>query len=112
MDFAAAIGLGLVGFFIGNLLFSKVIIWIATVYEIAKDRSGAPKAPRLAAATLLGAGLWFLLVAAMFAFYVRDESWAPPIFIGAGSAIVFFSLFTAHFALKAKAKRHETPGSR
>jgi hypothetical protein len=104
MDTAAAIGLGLIGFFVGNLLFSKVIVWAATICEIVKDGSATPKAARLAAATLLGAGPWFLIVATMFAYFVRAEWWATPLFIGAASALVFFSLLTVHFALKARAK--------
>jgi xanthine/uracil permease len=105
MDVLATIGLGMIGFLIGNLLFSKVGMWIATIYEITKDGGDGSKGARLAAAIFLGAGPWFLIATAMFAVYVHSESWAPPIFVGTVIAIIFFSLFAVYLARKARRKR-------
>jgi hypothetical protein len=105
MDLLATIGFGMIGFLIGNLLFSKVGMWIATIYEIAKNHSEGSKAARLASAIFLSAGPWFLIATAMFAVYVHSESWAPPIFVGALIAITFFSVFSAYLIRKARQKR-------
>jgi hypothetical protein len=101
MEVLATIGLGMIGFLIGNLLFSNVVAWIGTIYEIAKVPAEGSKGVRLASAAFLTSGPWFLAATAIFAVYVRSESWAPPIFVGAAIAIVFFSAFAWYIARKA-----------
>jgi hypothetical protein len=105
MDVLTTIGLGMIGFLVGNLLFSKVGMWIATIYAIAKDGAESSKGARLASATFLSAGPWFLVATAMFAVYVHSKSWAPPIFAGAVIAITFFSLFAVYLVRKARRER-------
>jgi MFS family permease len=105
MDLIVTALLGLIGFVIGNFLFSSVGVWIGTIYEIAKDPNKESKAVRLVSATFLSSGLWFLIVTVALAAFVRSQSWSTPIFIGAVAAIIFFSLFTAYYVRKSKAQR-------
>jgi uncharacterized BrkB/YihY/UPF0761 family membrane protein len=107
MEVLAIIGLGMIGFLIGNLLFSKLGMWMATIYEIAKDQGEASRGVRLASATFLSAGPWFLIATVIFAVYVRSESWATPIFVGAVIAITFFSLFAVYLTKKAARRRED-----
>jgi hypothetical protein len=107
MELLATIGLGMIGFLIGNLLFSRVGVWIGTIYEIAKDQREGSKGVRLASAIFLSDGPWFLIVTVIFAAYVHSESWATPIFFGAVIAIVFFSLWAAYFLKKVARKRED-----
>lgn len=48
MEILATIGLGIIGFMIGSFLFSKVGMWIGTIYEIAKEQGEDSKGARLA----------------------------------------------------------------
>jgi hypothetical protein len=105
MELLAMIGLGMIGFLLGNLLFSRVGVWIATIYAIAKDQSEGSKSARLASVILLSDGPWFLIATAIFAVYLRSESWATPIFFGAVIAIAVFSLVTAYYWRKAGRRR-------
>jgi hypothetical protein len=107
MDVITTIFLGIIGFLIGNLLFSKVGMWIATIYEIAKDPGKDSKGARLASATFLSSGPWFLLVTGVFAAFVHSKSWATPILVGGAMAIVFFSIFAVYLARKARARRED-----
>ena len=102
MEVLATLGLGMVGFLIGNLLFSNVGVWIATLYEVAKSPDEGARGVRLASAALLASGPWFLAASAVFAVYVRAEPWAPPLFAGAAGAIVFFGALTWYLARKRK----------
>ena len=43
-ELLATISLGVVGFFVGSLLFARVGRWIATMCEISKGPGGAAKA--------------------------------------------------------------------
>jgi hypothetical protein len=102
MEVLATLALGMVGFLVGNLLFSNVAMWTGSMYEVAKAPDEGSKSVKLASAALLASGPWFLAATALFAIYVRSESWAPPIFAGAVIAIVFFSVFTWYLARKRK----------
>ena len=105
MDILVNVGLGMVGFLFGNLLFAKVGRWLATIYEIAKDPNENARVGRFASATLLSSGPWFALAAGIFAYYIRAASWAVWIYIGAVLAIAFFSAIGLHFARKANQRR-------
>jgi hypothetical protein len=83
MGVLANIGLGMSGFLIGNVAFSRVGHWVVAVHQIAKDQSGEPKSGRIVSATLLSAGPWFLVATGVFGYFVQSQSWAPPILIGA-----------------------------
>lgn len=100
MTILANVGLGMIGLFLGNMLFAKVGEWIVTIYGIAKDGEGS-KAPRIAFAALFSAGPWFLGVTGLFAFYVYSKPWAIWIFVGAACAIVFFGLLSLYLARRA-----------
>lgn len=100
MEALATLGLGMIGFLIGNLLFSNVGVWIGTIYEVAKAPDEGSKGVKLASAAFLASGPWFLAATALFAIYVRSESWAAPIFVGAMIAIAFFSVLTWYLARK------------
>src|SRR6185436_6468096 len=87
-------GIGFVGFFAGMMLFTSVVRWVGTVYEIINDptRAGSRgKGLRVALATVLGSGPWLLVVAIGGAYFIRAESWAPPLIVGAIIAVVFLS---------------------
>jgi len=99
------VALALVGFFVGTLLFARVGRWVVSIYEVVRDKAGAsnsPKSARLAAAALLNAGPWMLLVALLLAYHVAPEPWAVWLFGGVCAAVVFFSLVSIYFARKAK----------
>jgi hypothetical protein len=101
MDIFLNVGLGMVGFLIGNLLFARVVSWLAAIHEIAKDPNGNSKAGRFASATLLSSGPWFAVAAGIFAYYIRASSWAVWIYLGAITAVAFFSVLGLYFARKA-----------
>jgi hypothetical protein len=102
MDVLTTIGLGMIGFLIGNLAFSRVGHWVVALHQIAKDDSVTAKTGKIASVTLLSAGPWFVVAVAVFAYFVHSESWSTPIFIGAFVAIAFFSALAVHFARKAR----------
>jgi hypothetical protein len=104
MNILVNIGLGAIGFSIGNLLFAKVGRWLMSAHEIITEPQNieAPsKAARLASATLLSSGPWFAGVVAVLAYYVHAESWSLPIFVGAVVAIAFFGVLAIYLARKA-----------
>jgi hypothetical protein len=100
MTILVNVGLAMIGFLVGNMLFAKVGESIVTIHGIAKDDEGS-KAPRIAFAALLSAGPWFLVASGRFAFYVHSKPWAIWIFVGKACAIVFFSAFSLYLARKA-----------
>ncbi len=110
MDLLASIGLGMIGFLIGNIAFSRVGHWIVALHQIAKDEGGA-KTSKFASAMLLSAGPWFLVAVGVFAYFIYPQPWSTPIFVGALIAVVFFSAFSVHLARKAagQAKVNPTP---
>jgi len=104
----ANLGIGFLGFIAGQLLFTGVLRWGATIYELAKDptRAGSRgKGARIALASLLGSGPWLLVVAFGGAYFVHAEPYATPLFIGAALAIAFLGSITLHFAWKTRAQR-------
>jgi hypothetical protein len=104
------VGVGMIGFFLGNLLFSAVGRWIATLYTIAKDRTKAgarSKNWKIASVTLLSSGPWMLVVVPFFAYHVHSKTWAMWLFAGVFTSILFFSVVTIHFARKASRLRRD-----
>src|SRR5687767_15076304 len=95
MNIFANIGLGMIGFLIGNLLFARVGRWIHTIYEMVQ--SGGPRAGVIAM-LLLHDGPWLLIVASFFAYYISPRAWSTPMYVGAAVAIVFFGAITVVFA--------------
>jgi hypothetical protein len=105
MESFVPIGLVVVGFFAGTLIFAKVGRWMVTLYELLKERtemSVSSKAAALVSASLLSSGPWIFILAVIFAYYVFSESWAVWVFVGFCGAIVFFSLLSIFLAHKAK----------
>ena len=93
MSTFAALGLGVAGFAIGNLLFARIGRWLLTIQEIraeAPTRESRSKWKRLAAATLLSSGPWLAIVAGIFLTYIRAEAWALPLYVGIAVALAFF----------------------
>ena len=97
MDVVVNILLGMVGFLIGNLLFSGIGHWVAAVYEIWKDDVEA-KPGRIVSVTLLSSGPWFVVVVAFVAYYIHSQPWALWIAIGAVTAIILFTGLGVYFA--------------
>jgi len=86
------IGVLIIGFFIGNLVFSRAVLWIGLVLEILES---SPQGWRMAvAASLFTDGPWILLLFVLFSYFVRSEPWAPWLIGGAVAALAFFSIFT------------------
>jgi hypothetical protein len=110
MELIVPMALVLVGFFAGTLVFSRVGVWVATLYELLKDRTevrASSRVGKLAAASLLSSGPWVLVVAAVFAYYVISKPWAVWLFAGFCGAIVVFCLLSIHFARKAASRRRQ-----
>jgi hypothetical protein len=107
MELLAIIGLGMIGFFVGTLLFARVGRWIATIYEIAKGPEGEAKGIRLATAALLSDGPWLLFATVFSGNYLRTEPWALSILGGLAIAIAFFSGYTLFLARKAPRSNRE-----
>ena len=87
----------MIGFFLGNLLFTVVLRWLGSVYFIAKDRTRAgsrAKGWKVASVTLLGSGPWTVVVVTFFYYHVHSTVWGVWLLTGTLSAIVFFSVFT------------------
>ena len=108
MSIIAEFGLGMVGFLLGQLLFSKVGRWLATIYSISKSEdqsNGATKARRIALASALNSGPWFVVAYAVFAYYAHAKVWALPIFVGTIVAIVLFAAFGLHMWRKFKRRK-------
>ena len=105
MDVFVNIGLGMVGFLIGNLLFARVVSWLAAIYEVTKDPNEKSRASRFASVTLLSSGPWFVVAAGVFAYYIRASSWAVWIYVGAITAIAFFSSLSLYLTRKASQRR-------
>jgi hypothetical protein len=101
MDIFVNVGLGMVGFLIGNLLFARVVSWLAAIHEITKDPSESSRAGRFVSVTLLSSGPWFMVAAGVFAYYIRASSWAVWVYVGAITAIVFFCALGLYYARKA-----------
>lgn len=102
IELLATIGLGIVGFFLGSLLFARVGRWIANIYEIFKGPSGEAKGVRLGSAAFLSDGPWLLFAAIFAGAHLRTEPWALAIFVGIVVAIAFFSAYTIFLARKAR----------
>ncbi len=101
MDILVNVGLGMIGFVIGNLLFARVVSWLAAIYETAKDPNEESRVSRFVSATLLSSGPWFAVAAGIFAYYIRAASWAVWIYVGVITAIVFFCAMTLYLTRKA-----------
>ena len=108
MNVVAEFGLGIVGFFVGNLLFSKVGRWLATIYSIARANpqpDGVSKAGQIASASVLNSGPWFAVAYIVFAYYIRSEAWALPIFVGTMVALVLFAALGLYMVRKFKRRK-------
>jgi hypothetical protein len=108
MNVIAEFGLGMAGFLLGNLLFSKVGRWLATIYSIAKAEAqpgSASKAGRIASASMFHSGPWFAMAYAVFAYYVHSKIWAVPIFVGTIVAIVLFTVLGLYMVRKLKRQK-------
>jgi hypothetical protein len=81
----------MLGFFIGNLIFSAIIHWVGLVAEVLK--SSAQGWRMAVAVSLFSSGPWTLLVAVVFAYFVHSEPWAPWLFAGVIVALAFFGSF-------------------
>jgi hypothetical protein len=91
LDLLTNIGLLMAGFFLGNLISSRVALWIGLILEILESSS---QGWRMAvAASLFTDGPWMLLVFGVFAYFVRSEPWAPWLVGGAVAALAFFGGF-------------------
>lgn len=101
-ELLATISLGVVGFFVGSLLFARVGRWIATMCEISKGPGGAAKGVRLGSAAFLADGPWLLFSVIFAGAYLRSEPWALAVFIGIVVAIAFFSAYAIFLARKAR----------
>jgi hypothetical protein len=77
MDLLASIGLGMIGFLIGNIAFSRAGHWIVSLHQISKDEGGA-KVGKFASVTLLSAGPWFLIALAVSAYFIYPQPWSLP----------------------------------
>jgi hypothetical protein len=105
VDLLTNIGLLMVGFLIGNLIVSRVALWVGAVLEILESSS---QGWRMAvAASLFIDGPWMLLVFGVFAYFVRSEPWAPWLIGGAVAALAFFGSFTFIIIRK---QRRANPG--
>lgn len=112
MSFFASYAIGFLGFIAGMLLFTGVMRWIATLYEIAKDPSTAGKEGkglRIALATAFGSGPWLLVAAIGGIYFTYTEPYGTALFIGAILAIIFFGGITLYYASKIKAYRVKDP---
>jgi len=110
MQLLLPIGLVIVGFFAGTLVFSRVGQWVATLYELLKDHTemrASSRVGKLMSASLLSSGPWILIVAAIFAYYVISKPWAVWLFAGFCGAIVVFCLLSIYLARKAAVARRE-----
>ena len=108
MNVIAEFGLGMAGFLLGNLLFSKIMRWLATIYSIAKttpQSEGASKTGRIISASILNSGPWFAVAYAVFAYYVHSKAWAIPIFVGTLLAVAFFTAFGFYMVRKFKRRK-------
>jgi hypothetical protein len=97
------LGIGVGGFIVGQLVFVGAMRWFATVYEIAKDPTNAGaggKAGRIAIASVFGSGPWLIAAAAWVAYFVHDEPYALPLFVGELLAFAFFVAITLYFTSK------------
>ncbi len=110
MELLLPIGLVMVGFFTGTLVFSRVGQWVATLYELLKDHTevrASSRAGKLVSASLLSSGPWIIIVAVVFAYHVVSKPWAVWLFAGFCGAIVVFCLLSIYLARKAAAARRE-----
>jgi len=79
------ITLGMLGWFAGYLLTSRLGVWIAVTRISLKSSpvQGTAKWGRIASTTFLHSGPWLLAVAVVFAVYLHAKVWAPWFFGGA-----------------------------
>lgn len=104
MDLFWNLGLAMIGFVVGNLLFSGVLRWGAAVYEISKDASGG-KPWRIVLASLPSSGPWFAVVVAFVAYYVHAQPWAVWLGVGGLAGIIVFTALALYWMRKlARAK--------
>ena len=106
MNSIAELGLGMAGFLIGNLVFSKIARWLATIHAISKSQDPSPKAVQIASATLLNSGPWFAIAVGVFAYYAHSKAWALPIFIGAVVALLYVIGLGLYVARKIRQRRN------
>jgi len=98
------------GFLIGTLVFSRVGQWVATLYELLKDRTevrASSRAGNLLSALLLSSGPWILFVTVAFAYYAISKPWAVWLFAGFCGAIAVFCVLRIHLARKAASARRQ-----
>ena len=110
MELILPIALVMIGFLTGTLVFSRVGRWVATLYELLKDRTevhASSRAGRLVSVSLLSSGPWILIVAVVFAYYVSSKPWAVWLFAGFCGAIAVFCLLSIYLARKAASARRQ-----
>ena len=97
---------GVVGFFLGSLLFARVGRWIANIYEIFKGPGGEAKGVRLGVSWsfLSCMGPWLLFAAIFAGAHLRTEPLgALATSAGKLGAIAFFGAYAIFLARKSSA---------
>src|SRR5262245_44469444 len=88
------------GMLASNVILAGLIHWIGAVEEILKSRPSASPTRGLTAqlfvGSLLNSGPWILLVAAYFAFSIRDKSWASSLFAGAAAWLLIGAILVTY----------------
>src|SRR5258706_10818941 len=110
MELILPLALVVAGFLPGTLVFSRVGHWVATLYELLKDRTevrASSRAGELLSALLLSSGPWILIVAVIFAYYAISKPCAVWLFAGFSAAIAVFCLLSIHLARKATSARRQ-----
>jgi len=103
MELLLSIGLVFTGFILGALVFSRVGHWLVAIHAAlrARDGNSVSRTAAVASAALLASGPWLLVALAVFAIWVRNESWAIWLFAGLGAAVVIFGAISGYLARKA-----------
>ena len=103
------IALGMVGWFAGYFLGSRVGVWIAaTRISLKHDPvEGATKWRRIASSTFLHSGPWLLAVAVVFVVYLHSKVWAPWFFGGAIIGAVAYIVLVLSILRKVRRKKGE-----
>jgi hypothetical protein len=100
VTFFEQIGVGVVGFFIGNLLFARVVTVAAAISSVVKDGSlpEGSKVGQITMMVLFSDGLWISGVAGALAYYLHDAAWFDTVAWGALIAITFYSFIAIWMA--------------
>jgi len=101
-----AIALAMVGLVVGLLVVAKALRLAVAIFDILRNPevAGSSKAARVALAALVHSGLWSVVTAGAFAYFIHSKAWAVWIFAGFGAAIAFLGGVSIYFAHKSVAK--------